>query len=700
MKIQVPSGGSCRRLVLFLLVLLLLPAGNFAQKKEKLSKTYKDWLEQDVVYIITKDERQEFSRLTTDEARDKFIHDFWEIRNPTPGSEINAYKEEHYQRIAFANSRFGPGSGTDGWRTARGQTYITLGPPQQKQIYRNTANLRPLEVWFYANASPALPPAFYLIFYDRDNTGDYVFYSPYLDGPDKLTTGVEAINDPLAGISMIEDSVGAELARESLSLIVGEPVDLTDPRPSLQSDVMMSIMKSLADQPSSRDEIKRKRANREQVSSSMIHQGYNLDIMLLPAKNSRGLTRLDYLIRLKNPSDLSVVETPDSRLSYALQVRVQVFNGATNKLVFTSQKDLRDIIDKNRYREIKDKVLAYESMLPLPPGQYRLVFQFTDWNKNASYRTEREATIPPIDLTKFVIPGILPFSSAEQVDSIAADVLPFTLAGVKFTPMSSTNLAIGAEQGLQIVYQIWTSPQNPALSRAKDLQVEYGIGQPALPGSAKTIKEAVDIRQFDRAGSLVNGKKLDANENFGNYLLNVSVGGAPSDARSYAQLNIKVVDSSALPLPPWVVVDSTIREDMEKGVFDRDRGLVYLSQGQTNEGRAWLRRALSANHDDEVSRDRLVEAYYSQQDYAAVKALYKETGVTETADANTLLRIATSLRKLGGEDEGLSLLQHGADIHSSDPAMYVALADYYTQIGNATKASAALRRSKELGMPK
>ena len=105
----------------FLLVALLafsLPSP--AQKKEKLAKNYRDWLERDVVYIITKDERDRFLKLTSDEARDKFMSDFWEVRNPNPGSPINTYKEEFYKRIAFANARFGSEANGDGWRsTAR-----------------------------------------------------------------------------------------------------------------------------------------------------------------------------------------------------------------------------------------------------------------------------------------------------------------------------------------------------------------------------------------------------------------------------------------------------------------------------------------------------------------------------------------------------------------------------------------------------
>jgi GWxTD domain-containing protein len=686
-----------KRASFLLLALLAFSFPAPAQKKEKLAKNYRDWLEHDVVYIITKDERERFLKLTSDEARDKFVNDFWEVRNPNPGSEVNTYKEEFYQRLAFADSRFGVGSGTDGWRTDRGRTYITLGAPQSKQIYRGAANLRPFEIWFYANANPALPQAFYVLFYDRDGTGDYRTYSPYNDGPDKLTTGIEATNSPSAGISMILDSVGGEVARISLSLIVGEPVDLSNPRPSLASDVMLMQLKGLAEQPSYRDDIHRKWMSREQVASSMIVQGHNLDIVLFPARDEHGLTRLDYSVAVRSPSDVSVSATKDDRLLYSLQARVQVFDRDSNKLLFVSQKDLHDTIDKEAYRDLKDKAFTFEGMLPLPPGNYRLAVQLTDWNKNVSYRTEREVSVPKIDSAQFQIPTILPFASAEEVDPVAAPVLPFTLAGVHFVPLSTSNLSVSNRQDFQITYQVWTSAKNPALGREGSLHIEYGLGQPSVPGSAKSIKDDLSLKQFDPGGSLVSGKKLSP-EGFGNYILNVALTGPGSNSPSYARLNFKSVDPANLPPAPWIVVDSTIREDMEKGVFDLDRGLCYINQGMNSEGRGWLRRALALDHKNEMARAKLVEAYYGVPDFNAVVALYKDTGVTDSADSATLLRIATSLLKAGNQAEALRLMEHGADVRSEDASMFLALGEFYKQIGNAEKASAAIQRSKQLSV--
>ena len=673
-----------------LLVVLAFPGFGLGQKKEKLAKTYRDWLDRDVVYIITKDERDAFLSLATDDSRDKFMREFWEIRNPNPGSPTNSYQEEIYQRISFANSRFGVGSGTDGWRTPRGQTYITLGPPQQKQIYRNAANLRPIEVWFYSGASPSLPTAFYVMFYDKDGSGYYRFYSPYFDGPDKLTTGVEATNSPQAGLRMIIDSVGGELARQSLSLIVGEPVDLSDPRPSLQSDTMLTILKSLANQPANRDDISRRRMMRESVTSRMIAEGRNLDIITLPVRDTRGLTRLDYAIRLRNPSDLTLSVGNDDRFTYSVQVQVLVF-GDKDKLIFTQQKSVSEAFDKRHYSEIKDKAFSYEGMLPLPPGKYRLAFQFTDWTKSTSYRTEREVTIPAPAADTLVVPGILPFLSAEQVDPATAEITPFTLAGVKFTSLPTNGLVLNPDVPLQVAYQIWAPPKDPRSYVGQKVHVDYVLGMPAAPGSTNTVQDEADMRQFDAGGSLVNGKRLDLEgRQNGNYLLTISLKNTASQQLGFTTLNFKVVDGTPTAAP-WEVVEPTITKDMESGVFDQDRGLCYLAQGLLDEGRGWLRRALKTNHGNELARARLVQAYYSQKDYAAVTSLYRDSGITEGADAETYLRIATSLEKTGNLKEAIALAEAGIQSHPRDVPLYLGLADFYRQIGDTQKAEEMIK---------
>lgn len=115
-----------------LLISLTLTGTALGARSPKLAAHYSNWLNRDVVYIISKEERESFLQLSSDAARDQFIEHFWEIRNPTPGAPTNPYREEHYRRLEYANQYFGQFTHTEGWRTDMGRIYITLGSPQQR----------------------------------------------------------------------------------------------------------------------------------------------------------------------------------------------------------------------------------------------------------------------------------------------------------------------------------------------------------------------------------------------------------------------------------------------------------------------------------------------------------------------------------------------------------------------------------------
>jgi GWxTD domain-containing protein len=97
--------------------------------RQELGKSYKHWLESDVVWIITDEERSALMQLSNDEERDSFIEAFWQRRDPTPDTAENEFKEEHYRRIAYANEHFP--AGIPGWKTDRGRMYIVFGPADE-----------------------------------------------------------------------------------------------------------------------------------------------------------------------------------------------------------------------------------------------------------------------------------------------------------------------------------------------------------------------------------------------------------------------------------------------------------------------------------------------------------------------------------------------------------------------------------------
>jgi GWxTD domain-containing protein len=133
-----------------------------AQKavRQELKGAYKSWLDQDVAYIISEEERKAFRNLSNDEERDAFIEQFWLRRNPNPDSSDNEFREEHYRRIAYANEHYA--AGKPGWKTDRGHIYIAFGAPDSIDSHPSGGSYQrpmdegggetstfPFEVWHY-----------------------------------------------------------------------------------------------------------------------------------------------------------------------------------------------------------------------------------------------------------------------------------------------------------------------------------------------------------------------------------------------------------------------------------------------------------------------------------------------------------------------------------------------------------------------
>jgi len=107
---------------------------------------YKKWLREDVAWIVTDEERANFKALSTDRQRDDFVVAFWDRRNLTPDTTENKFKEEHYRRLAYANTHFA--AAVPGWKTDRGRTYIMYGPPDSTESHPGSSP--PSEAWRYS----------------------------------------------------------------------------------------------------------------------------------------------------------------------------------------------------------------------------------------------------------------------------------------------------------------------------------------------------------------------------------------------------------------------------------------------------------------------------------------------------------------------------------------------------------------------
>lgn len=158
-------------------------SGNVRNNKAELKDAYKKWINTDVAYIITKEEKKAFYALQTDEERENFIENFWRRRDPNPDTEENEYREEYYERIAYANEHFT--SGIPGWKTDRGRIYIAWGKPDSVESHPTggsydrpsyegggSTTTYPFEIWFYRHLD-GVGDGLEIEFVDPTGTGEY-----------------------------------------------------------------------------------------------------------------------------------------------------------------------------------------------------------------------------------------------------------------------------------------------------------------------------------------------------------------------------------------------------------------------------------------------------------------------------------------------------------------------------------------------
>ena len=194
------------------------PTQKARKTKEEVSKIYQRWLSNDVRYIITREEKKAFKALKTDEERENFIENFWRRRDPNPDTEENEYREEFYERIAYANENFA--SGKPGWMTDRGRIYITWGKPDGVESHPmggsydrpaweggGTTTTYPFEIWFYRHLD-GIGSGIEIEFVDPTGTGEYrIANNPYEKDAMQFVPGAGLTTAESLGLSSKADRI-------------------------------------------------------------------------------------------------------------------------------------------------------------------------------------------------------------------------------------------------------------------------------------------------------------------------------------------------------------------------------------------------------------------------------------------------------------------------------------------------------------
>jgi len=210
-----------------------------AEAIASLSEIFRYWLADDVVYIITPEERCAFLHLATDQERKQFVDQFWLRRAYDPELLDNDFKQEHYRRIVFANERFG--TNVPGWRTDRGRVYITFGPPDQIESQGESSrdecgeDGKQREKWHYRYVE-GLGENVNLEFVDRSHSGDY-----------RIATSIQVKNKPAYNLPGVSRQA-PDLASEAVQHFVAYVGPMPSPRIKFKDLEAMVVARILRDQ--------------------------------------------------------------------------------------------------------------------------------------------------------------------------------------------------------------------------------------------------------------------------------------------------------------------------------------------------------------------------------------------------------------------------------------------------------------------
>jgi GWxTD domain-containing protein len=380
-----------RRISLVAITLFCALQLSAAPAKPKLAAQYTKWLEQDVVYIITDEERKEFLALNSDDEREKFMVNFWDVRNPKHGSEKNTVKDEHYERLAYANAHFGLESNTPGWKTDMGRTWILFGAPTSRHPYIGYSQIYPFEIWFYDNKlnAPSLPAFFYLLFYSDGGTAEYKYYRPFMDGPMKLVRGSQ-FNSPKDVYKFLQP-LGGDIAHAILSLVPSEPVDTQNYTPDLSSDMMISRIQNFANDPWNLKKLREMRALHAKVSSYfMVDQDRPLGISSMVLADPTGKSWLDYGVLI---DDAKFGQRDGAQLKVGLTWRLTTAAGET-VLEDASEGAWAAFSDTSADAKLAPFVIA--SRIPIEPGAYKLTIEISNRQAQQTFRGEANVAAGPV----------------------------------------------------------------------------------------------------------------------------------------------------------------------------------------------------------------------------------------------------------------------------------------------------------------
>ncbi|HUN64355.1 MAG TPA: GWxTD domain-containing protein [Candidatus Sulfotelmatobacter sp.] len=421
------------------------------QTLKELEGPYKTWLNEDVVYIISPAERQEFLQLNTNEERDQFIESFWLRRSSNPDLPTNDFKEEHYRRIAYANEHFS--SGIPGWKTDRGRIYIIWGPPDEIESHPTggtwdrpmemgggSTTTYPWETWRYRYLE-GIQENVILEFVDPTSSGEYHLT---MDPSEKDAL----LHVPGAGLSLLESmGLASKTDRFTRSDGTNLPTALGGTPASLEEFNRLELYAKVQRPP----EVKYKDLEAI-VTSRMV----------------RDSLRFQYQTDFLKVTDDTVlvpisVQVPNSQLSFKAKdgvhsAEMNIFgrvSSVSGKVIQTFEDAVIKDYPDSLFPMASKQMSIYQKALPLRPGLYRLDLVIKDVDSGNVGAINTRLAVPRYGDDKLEASSLILADQIEHVPAKQVGAGQFVLGSSKVRPKLDASFTPQEKMGIYLqVYNL------------------------------------------------------------------------------------------------------------------------------------------------------------------------------------------------------------------------------------------------------
>lgn len=456
---------------------------------KELETPYKKWLDEEVVYIISPEERQAFLQLATNEDRENFIEQFWMRRNPDPDSPENDFKEEHYRRIAYANERFS--SGMPGWKTDRGRIYIIWGKPDSMDQHPaggpytrspeeggGETTVYPFEDWHY-NYLEGVGNNIDLEFVDPTGSGEYHLTTDPCE-KDALA------HVPNGGMSDMEASGDATQAQRFTNPN-GTTCPISEIQPSQWADPFLRIEQFAKVQTAPPVKFKDLSALvSARIVRNQIDFLYHYDFFKVTSDSVMVPVTLQIPNRQMNFKDKDGVQSATMNVF----LRVSTIGGR----IVQTQEDVisRDFPDTLFQQYLKNDSI-YQKIFPLRPGLYRLDVVIKDVaSGNVGVQNLRLA-VPPFKDDELDCSTLLIAHDIEHVPAKQVGLGQFIIGDSKVTPDLKVEFA--ADQKMGVYFQVYNLKTDDK-TRHSNVIVEYRVTH----GDQEVFKESETGEKLKETG--------------------------------------------------------------------------------------------------------------------------------------------------------------------------------------------------------